>query len=67
MKKIFTTLGLMLTLMGSNAIAQKIEIGERNDYVRFESSLLGQDENNYYVMVGYNYNKEEKSTTKKSK
>ena len=60
MKKIFTTLGLMLTLMGSNAIAQKIEIGERNDYVRFESSLLGQDENNYYVMVGYNYNKENK-------
>ena len=59
MKKIIIVLGVLL-LMGNIATAQKVEMGERNEFIRYESSILGMDENNYYVMVGYNYDPENK-------
>lgn len=58
MKKIYLLLGILLS-MGSSSIAQKVEIGERNDFIRYEGSLLGMDKNNYYVLVGYSYNKKD--------
>ena len=57
MKKIILTLGLLLSI-GSIATAQKVEIGERNDYIRYESSILGMDNDYYYTLVGYNYGPE---------
>ena len=58
MKKIFMAVAIML-LVGSIAKAQKLELGDKDEYIRYESSLLGMDENNYYVLVGYSYNKKD--------
>ena len=57
MKKAIFTLSILLSV-GNMVNAQKVEIGERNDYIRYESSMLGMDDNYYYTLVGYNYDKE---------
>lgn len=58
MKKLFMAVAVML-LVGGIVKAQKLELGDKDEYIRYESSLLGMDENNYYVLVGYSYNKKD--------
>ena len=58
MKKLFMAVAVML-LVGSIVKAQKLELGDKDEYIRYESSLLGMDENNYYVLVGYSQNKKD--------
>ena len=58
MKKLFMAVAVML-LVGSIVKAQKLEFGDKDEYIRYESSLLGMDENNYYVLVGYSQNKKD--------
>ena len=58
MRKIILTLGILLSI-GGMASAQKAELSERDEFIRYESSLLGMDENNYYVLVGYSYDKKD--------
>lgn len=58
MKKVFIAVAAML-LAGSTAKAQKLEIGDKDEYIRYESSLLGMDNDNYYVLVGYSQNKDD--------
>ena len=58
MKKIILALGILLSI-GGIASAQKVELSERDEFIRYEGSLLGMDENNYYVLVGYSYNKKD--------
>ena len=69
MKKLFMAVAVML-LVGSIVKAQKLELGDKDEYIRYESSLLGMDENNnYYVKapktygnITYNYDTKEYRT-----